>query len=136
MSDPGVPMTTTNVSDVEHALNRSFKFVPWRPDSWILVSTFVYGDGDNLTVILERDETGWVLHDEGHTTSHLFYDLDFRYANESERAAIRRVASRWGIDYDNTSLSMRLDVPDAFDVADFIQIIAEARGAALEAHHD
>lgn len=37
---------------------------------------FLFEDGDHLVIILRREESAWLLSDEGHTYMHLTYDLD------------------------------------------------------------
>ena len=37
---------------------------------------FMFEDGDHLSIILRKENGGWVLSDEGHTYMHLTYDLD------------------------------------------------------------
>ena len=36
---------------------------------------FVFNDGDNLSIIIKKENGKWVLSDEGHTYMHLSYDL-------------------------------------------------------------
>ena len=38
-------------------------------------SPFVFNDGDNLSIIIKKENGEWVLSDEGHTYMHLSYDL-------------------------------------------------------------
>lgn len=37
---------------------------------------FLFEDGDHIAVVLKRENSRWVLSDEGHTYMHLTYDLD------------------------------------------------------------
>ena len=35
---------------------------------------FMFADGDHFSIILKREDGGWVLSDEGHTLMHLCFD--------------------------------------------------------------
>ncbi len=37
---------------------------------------FMFEDGDHLAIVLNREGSGWILTDEGHTYMHLTYDID------------------------------------------------------------
>lgn len=37
---------------------------------------FMFEDGDHLSIVLRKENGGWILSDEGHTYMHLTYDLD------------------------------------------------------------
>ena len=37
---------------------------------------FLFEDGDHLAIVLKRENSTWILSDEGHTYMHLTYDLD------------------------------------------------------------
>lgn len=37
---------------------------------------FLFEDGDHLAIVLKRENSKWILSDEGHTYMHLTYDID------------------------------------------------------------
>ena len=41
-----------------------------------VLTPFEFDDGDHLSIVLKREETGWVLSDEAHTYMHLTYSID------------------------------------------------------------
>lgn len=45
-------------------------------DRFRVFTPFLFDDGDHLSVILKRENSHWLLTDEGHTFMHLTYDLD------------------------------------------------------------
>jgi Domain of unknown function DUF1828 len=49
---------------------------------------FLFDDGDHLSIVLKRTNSGWVLSDEGHTYMHLTYDLDEKELQRGTRQKI------------------------------------------------
>lgn len=45
-------------------------------DRFRVFTPFLFDDGDHLSVILKRENSNWLLSDEGHTYMHLTYDID------------------------------------------------------------
>jgi hypothetical protein len=45
-------------------------------DRYRVFTPFLFDDGDHLAIVLKRQESQWILTDEGHTYMHLTYDLD------------------------------------------------------------
>lgn len=45
-------------------------------DRYRVFTPFLFEDGDHLAIILRRENSKWVLSDEGHTYMHLTYDID------------------------------------------------------------
>lgn len=45
-------------------------------DRFRIFTPFMFEDGDHLVITLKRDNSNWVLSDEGHTFMHLTYDID------------------------------------------------------------
>lgn len=41
-----------------------------------VLTPFLFEDGDHLAIVLRRENSNWVLSDEGHTYMHLTYDID------------------------------------------------------------
>jgi hypothetical protein len=48
----------------------------------------MFEDGDHLSIVLKRENGGWVLSDEGHTYMHLTYDLDEKDLQRGTRQKI------------------------------------------------
>lgn len=53
-----------------------------------VLTPFFLDDGDNLAIVLKRDNGHWVLTDEGHTYMHLTYDLEERSLHQGTRQVI------------------------------------------------
>jgi len=49
---------------------------------------FVFNDGDNLSIIIKKENGKWILSDEGHTYMHLAYDLDEKDLQRGTRQKI------------------------------------------------
>ncbi len=49
---------------------------------------FLFEDGDHLSVVLKREQSQWVLSDEGHTYMHLTYDIDEKDFQKGTRQKI------------------------------------------------
>ena len=49
---------------------------------------FLFEDGDHLAIVLKREDSKWVLSDEGHTYMHLTYDVDERDIQRGTRQKI------------------------------------------------
>ena len=51
-------------------------------------SPFMFPDGDHVVLILKREESGWVLSDEGHTMMHLSYRMKDQDPHSEKRKEI------------------------------------------------
>lgn len=49
---------------------------------------FLFDDGDHLAIVLKREQSNWMLSDEGHTYMHLTYDLDEKDLHKGTRQKI------------------------------------------------
>ena len=49
---------------------------------------FLFEDGDHLTIILRKEQSEWILSDEGHTYMHLTYDIDEKDIQKGTRQKI------------------------------------------------
>lgn len=49
---------------------------------------FMFEDGDHLAIVLRRENSRWVLSDEGHTYMHLTYDIDEKDLQRGTRQKI------------------------------------------------
>lgn len=53
-----------------------------------VLTPFLFEDGDHLAIILKRDQSKWLLSDEGHTFMHLTYDVDEKDLSRGTRQKI------------------------------------------------
>jgi hypothetical protein len=45
-------------------------------DRYRVFTPFFFEDGDHLSIVLKREQSQWILTDEGHTLMHLTYEID------------------------------------------------------------
>lgn len=79
-------------------------------DRYRVVSPFLYGDGDHLSIVLRRNDSGWVLTDEASTYMHLSYELDDRALDTGTRQKIISDAlTFFGIEDDDGELRVAVE---------------------------
>ena len=49
---------------------------------------FLFEDGDHLVIVLRKEQSEWILSDEGHTYMHLTYDIDEKDIQKGTRQKI------------------------------------------------
>lgn len=100
---------------------------------WIVHTPLLYADGDALPVFVTETDGAWSLSDEGMATSHLFFD-DFEPTKSRLKRMQALVADGGGTYDDERVVRLDLDAPPSpYDVGDFLQLVAQLRGAALVA---
>ncbi|GBD96916.1 MAG TPA: DUF1828 domain-containing protein [Nitrospirae bacterium] len=57
-------------------------------DRFRVFTPFLFEDGDHLAIVLKRENSKWVLSDEGHTYMHLTYDIDEKDLQRGTRQKI------------------------------------------------
>lgn len=57
-------------------------------DRYRVFTPFLFDDGDHLAIVLRREQSRWLLSDEGHTYMHLTYDLDEKELQRGTRQKI------------------------------------------------
>ena len=57
-------------------------------DRYHVLTPFLFEDGDHLAIVLRRENSQWVLSDEGHTYMHLTYDIDEKDLQKGTRQKI------------------------------------------------
>lgn len=57
-------------------------------DRYRVLTPFLFEDGDHLAIVLKREQSVWVLSDEGHTFMHLTYDLDEKDIQKGTRQKV------------------------------------------------
>ena len=56
-------------------VSEQIRVLPDGSDRFRVFTPFRFDDGDHIIVVLKKEQTGWVLSDEGHTYMHLTYDI-------------------------------------------------------------
>ena len=57
----------------------------------------MFHDGDHLALVLKREESGWVLSDEGHTMMHLSYRMEYKDLTQGKEEIIDTILAKHGI---------------------------------------
>lgn len=57
-------------------------------DRFRVFTPFLFEDGDHLAIVLKREDSAWILSDEGHTYMHLTYDLDEKDLHRGTRQKV------------------------------------------------
>lgn len=61
--------------DFIEKVSEMVKVIPDGKDRLRVFTPFRFDDGDHITIVLKKEQGGWVLSDEGHTYMHLTYDI-------------------------------------------------------------
>ncbi len=69
-------ITETIESDFQKKVCAKIHVADEGVDRYRVFTPFLFDDGDHLAIVLKRQESKWILTDEGHTYMHLTYDLD------------------------------------------------------------
>ena len=56
-------------------VSAKIRVLPDGRDRFRVFTPFRFDDGDHITIVLKKEQAGWVLSDEGHTYMHLTYDI-------------------------------------------------------------
>ena len=56
-------------------VSAQIRVLPDGRDRFRVFTPFRFDDGDHITIVLKKEQAGWVLSDEGHTYMHLTYDI-------------------------------------------------------------
>jgi Domain of unknown function DUF1828 len=125
-------MSRSNTTTWAEALKRDWceQFaVTALPDGAAVIETpFVGGDGDGLTIVVERnDDDDWVITDRGYTRS--WFQLEAFNLTPSRQDQLARVARRFGARWEDDVFTMvQGRAPEADDVARFVQMLGQAYG--------
>jgi hypothetical protein len=85
--------------------------IPQGLDRYIVQTPISFGDGDTLSIVLRKEDDGWILSDEGHTFLQLTYELDDADLRQpSRRNVIDRTLSALGLR--NLDGELILPIPD------------------------
>ena len=74
--------------DFRQKVGESVRIVSEGVNRYRVFTPFLFEDGDHLAIVLKRENSGWVLSDEGHTYMHLTYDLDEKDLHRGNRQKI------------------------------------------------
>jgi hypothetical protein len=119
-------MTAATIeSDFKRKVSERVRLVPEGLDRYRVFTPFLLEDGDHLAMVLKKEDSSWVLSDEGHTYMHLTYDLDEKDLREGTRGRIiENALSAFRVE--DLDGELRLPIPDdAFGNAlySFVQAI-------------
>ncbi len=85
-------------------------------DRYLVLTPFVFEDGDHLKIVAKRVHDQWYLTDEGHTLMHLSYFMeDTELSRATRRDVIEHAVDWFGISNVDGVLMMPVASPDAGD---------------------
>ena len=61
--------------DFIEKVSEMVRVIPDGKDRFRVFTPFMFDDGDHISIVLKKEQGGWVLSDEGHTYMHLTYDI-------------------------------------------------------------
>ena len=61
--------------DFIEKVSEMVRVIPDGKDRFCVFTPFMFDDGDHISIVLKKEQGGWVLSDEGHTYMHLTYDI-------------------------------------------------------------
>lgn len=113
-------------------LGAEIELLPEGTNRYVVSTPFMFDDGDEYTVLLKRDGSGWYLTDEAHTFMHLSYEMDERDWKTGNRAEIiEQALSMFDVRNHHGELKRRIEdrrFGDAlFDYIQAINRIADIR---------
>lgn len=75
-------------ADFRRKVGESVRLASEGVNRYRVFTPFLFEDGDHLAVTLKREDSRWVLSDEGHTYMHLTYDLDEKDLQRGNRQKV------------------------------------------------
>ena len=78
----------TIISDFRSKVCKQVQLSQEGVDRYRVFTPFLFEDGDHLAIVLRRENTKWLLSDEGHTYVHLTYDIDEKDLQKGTRQKI------------------------------------------------
>jgi hypothetical protein len=76
------------VRDFRNKVSEQIQLVQEGMDRYRVFTPFLFEDGDHLAIVLRRENSKWVLSDEGHTYMHVTYDSDEKDLQRGTRRKI------------------------------------------------
>lgn len=83
-----VVLTDKEIESFRQSACRDITLVPEGTDRYRVFSPFMFPDGDHVALVLKREDSGWVLSDEGHTMMHLSYRMEDQDPHSEKRKEI------------------------------------------------
>lgn len=74
--------------DFREKVSAKVQLVSEGVDRFRVLTPFLFEDGDHLSIVLRKEEEGWVLSDEAHTYMHLSYDIEEKDLHRGSRQKI------------------------------------------------
>ena len=74
--------------DFHEKVSTQVRLVAEGMERFRVFTPFLFDDGDNLAIVLRKDEGRWVLSDEAHTYMHLTYDIEEKDLHTGTRRTI------------------------------------------------
>jgi len=80
------------IEEIEHEfrekVSTKINLAPEGMNRYRVFTPFLFEDGDHLAVVLKRENSSWILSDEGHTYMHMTYDIDERDMQRGTRQKV------------------------------------------------
>ena len=75
-----------------------------------VLTPFLFEDGDHLAIVLEQEQSRWMLSDEGHTYMHLTYEVDEKDLQRGNRQKIiTNALSAFQVEDRNSELLLKIE---------------------------
>jgi hypothetical protein len=102
-------MTENDIlGEFKNKVNREIDIAKEGLDRYIVLTPFMFEDGDHFPIILRKDqESNWMLTDEGHTFMHISYD-EIDFDKGTRRAIIDKTLLSHGIEDSQGELTMQI----------------------------
>ena len=78
-------------------------------DRYLVFTPFICEDGDHFSIILKKEDRGWVLSDEGHTLMHLSFGQDRINLDDKNRTITTNELSEFHTQEINGELTSRIN---------------------------
>jgi hypothetical protein len=78
----------TILSDFREKVCEQVRLAQEGVERYRVFTPFLFEDGDHLAIVLQRENSKWILSDEGHTYMHLTYDIDEKDLQKGTRQKI------------------------------------------------
>ncbi len=96
--------------DFRDKVGRKIRLASEGMERFRVFTSFLFEDGDHLSIVLKQENGAWVLSDEGHTYMHLTYDVDEKDLQRGTRQkVITNTLSMFRVDDCNGELRLRIE---------------------------
>lgn len=113
------------MTTIEKLIKDGFKIKPINESKYQVFNCFRFPDGDCIVLIIENIDDRWIIHDNGHTYSHIgiLFEAEHNLFPYKYLQYISNVFEEYGIKDDSGKLSK--DFTQSDDFYSFIQGILE-----------